>query len=106
MASEKPSVACTIRGARQFGRMVPQHQAAGARTGDTARHHVVLALLGDDRGAGEARVVRHVDDGDGDDGVGQPWPQDRHDHDRQEQARDRQEHVQRGRMITVSAQPR
>ena len=74
MALETQSVACTMSGARQFGRIGREHQPQRPGAGDPRRRDIVLAEFAEHRGPGQADIMRLVDDGDGDHGVGRPGP--------------------------------
>ncbi len=58
MASDTPSAACTISGARQFGSTVDEHQAQASDAGDPRGRDVVLADLAHGRRADEADIAR------------------------------------------------
>ena len=93
IAVEKASVACTISGARQFGRMVMNIRRRWPAPATRARDDVFLLLLGHHRGAGQAREMRQEDDRDRDHGVEQARAEDRDQHQRQKQRRERQDDV-------------
>ena len=89
MALEKPSVACTISGARQFGSTVIEHQPQRAGAGAARRRDIVARQFRQGGGARPgARSCGSVTIDDGDHGVEQARPEDRDDDDGQQQARE------------------
>ena len=71
MASETPSAAWTISGARQLGRTVDDHQPQRPDAGDARGGDVVLGQFAERRGAHQPDVARQIDDRHRDDGVGE-----------------------------------
>ena len=86
MASETPSAAWTMSGARQLGRTVTSISRKRADARDLGGGHIILGQLGQRRGAHQPDIARQIDDGHGDDGVGQVGADDRDDEDREHQA--------------------
>ena len=74
MALEKDSVACTISGARQFGRMVTSISRRRPGAGDLGRDDIFAVLLGHHRGARQAGEMRLQHERDGDHRVDRPGP--------------------------------
>ncbi len=93
MAFEKLSVAWTISGARQLGRMVISISRMWPGAGEAGRDHVFAVLFGHHRGAGQAGEMRLQHDGDGDHGVDEAGPEDGDQHQRQQQRGEGQDDV-------------
>ena len=93
MALEKDSVACTISGARQFGRIVLHHQPTWPAPATLRGDHIFAGLFRHHCRAGEPREMRLQHQRDREHGVEQARPEDRHQHQRKQQRREGQDDV-------------